>query len=119
VTLLVTASMLMADEDGTAQIMGGIGLDYKGLAGAVLIIIELIFVPAGIIMSVLKQPLTRRIGNGILVVWCGLWLLNAVSVAKADNLVLMWTFMVPALLFMFACTVVRAVRQWSLPEPAA
>ncbi len=117
VTLLVTASMLMADEDGAAQIRGGIGLDYQGLAGAVMIITELVIVPAGIIMSMLKQPMMRRIGHGILVAWCGLWLLNAVSVAKADNLVLMWTFMVPALILMFASTIVRAVRGWSASQP--
>jgi hypothetical protein len=116
--------------DNTSHIMGvsvegetyaGLGFRYVGIPGTVLVLAEALFLAAGIVLSVLRRNRLRRIGHVMLVAWAGLWLGNAVNIARLsdDFTPIVW---IGLLGLLFACTVLRAARGWwveSSPRKAA
>jgi hypothetical protein len=114
----------------TSHIMGvsvngetfaGLGFRYVGVPGTVLALAEAIFVLAGIVLSIYPRDKLRRIGHVMLVAWAGLWLGNAVNVARlaGDFTRYVW---IGLLVLFFLSTVLRAVLGWwsgSSPRKAA
>jgi hypothetical protein len=114
----------------TSHIMGvsvegetyaGLGFRYVGIPGTVLVLAEAMYLAAGIFLSVLRRSRLRRIGHVMLVAWAGLWLGNAVNIARLsdDFTAIVW---IGLLVPLFLCTVLRAARGWwagSSPRKAA
>ena len=99
-----TTIMSVTDNDGVMH--AWIGLRYAGIPGMVLLLTEVAVLFAALIMSVLSRSRWRRIGNGILVAWAGLWLGAGIFIASYDG-GLVW--LLPVFLALtFACTVARA-----------
>ena len=107
--------------DSTSHIMGvtvggelyaGLGFRYEGIPGTVLILAEALYLLAGIVMSVLPRNRLRRIGHVMLVAWAGLWLGNAVNIARLGGgfIFVVW---IGLLGLLFLCTLLRAARGWS------
>jgi hypothetical protein len=94
------------------QEYGGLGIQYKGVAGLVLVIAEAVGLLSAIVMSILPRKRWRRIGHVLLVVWAGLWLGNAVGIAQLGGgpIFALW---IGLLGLAFLCTVIRAVRGWT------
>jgi hypothetical protein len=70
-----------------------------------------LYVAAGIVLSVLPRNRWRRIGHVMLVAWAGLWLGNAVNIARlaGDFTRFVW---IGLLGLFFGCTLLRAARGW-------
>ena len=107
--------------DSTSHIMGvsvegetyaGLGFRYVGIPGTVLILAEALYLAAGIVLSVLRRNRLRRIGHVMLVAWAGLWLGNAVNIARLsdDFWPIVWIGLLGLLL---VCTLLRAACGWS------
>ncbi len=107
--------------DSTSHIMGvsvdgetyaGLGFRYEGIPGTVLILAEALYLLAGIVMSVLPRTRLRRIGHVMLVAWAGLWLGNAVNIARlgGSSIFVVWIGLLGLLL---VCTLLRAACGWS------
>lgn len=94
----------------------GLGLNYVGVAGTVLLLAEAAVVVSAMVMSVLPRRRLRRIGHGVLVLWSGLWLGNAVYLARLDW-GFVWALFVTLFAFLFLCTLLRAIRGWNLARP--
>ncbi len=93
------------------QPCGALGFHYRGVAGLVLIIAEAAVLLSAIIMSVVPRRRLRGIGHVLLVVWVGLWLGNAVGIARLGGgpIFILW---IGLLVLAFLCTVVRAAHAW-------
>jgi hypothetical protein len=119
-TLVSVAYVRWPGTDSTSHIMGvtvngelyaGLGFLYKGVAGTVLILAEALFLAAGIVMSILPRNRLRRVGHVMLVAWAGLWLGNAINIARLGGgfIFVVW---IGLLGLLFACTLLRAARGW-------
>jgi hypothetical protein len=120
-TLVSVACVRWPGTDSTSHIMGvtvngelyaGLGFLYKGVPGTVLILAEALYLAAGIVMSILPRNRLRRIGHVMLVAWAGLWLGNAVNIARLGGgfIFVVWIGLLGLLL---VCTLLRAARGWS------
>ncbi|MHC4081163.1 MAG: hypothetical protein ACYS15_02890 [Planctomycetota bacterium] len=105
-----TSHIMSVTVDG--QDYGGLGFQYKGVAGLVLVLVEALVVASAIGMSVVPRKRWRRTGHLLLVVWAGLWLGNAVSIAQLGG-GFVWALWIVLLGLFFLCTLLRAVRGWS------
>ncbi len=120
-TLVAIAWARWPGTDSTSHIMGvtvdgelyaGLGFRYEGIPGTVLILVEALYLAAGIAMSVLPRNRMRRIGHVMLVVWAGLWLGNAVNIGRLGG-GFIWALWIGLLGLFFLCTLVRAARGWT------
>ncbi len=120
-TLVSIAWARWPGSDSTSHIMGvtvdgelyaGLGFRYEGIPGTVLILAEAMYLLAGIVMSVLPRKRLRRIGHVMLVAWAGLWLGNAVNIARLGGgfIFVVW---IGLLGLLFLCTLLRAARGWT------
>ena len=107
--------------DTTSHIMGvtvdgelyaGLGFRYEGVGGTALVLTEALYLAAAIVMSVLPRNRLRRIGHVMLVAWAGLWLGNAVNIARLGG-GFIWGVWIGLLGFLFLCTLLRAARGWT------
>ena len=119
--LLVIAWARWPGTDSTSHIMGvtvdgelyaGLGFRYEGVPGTVLVVAEALYLAAGIVMSVLPRNRLRRIGHVMLVAWAGLWLGNAVNIARLGS-GFIWIVWIGLLSLLFLCTLLRAARGWT------
>ncbi|MHC4127111.1 MAG: hypothetical protein ACYSWT_01245 [Planctomycetota bacterium] len=123
-TLATLVSMAWArwpGTDSTSHIMGvtvndqtyaGLGFRYVGIPGTVLVLAEALYVAAGIALSVLRRNRLRRIGHVMLVAWAGLWLGNAINIARLGG-GFIWVVWIGLLGLLFLCTLLRAARGWT------
>ncbi|MHC4218191.1 MAG: hypothetical protein ACYSU7_07000 [Planctomycetota bacterium] len=120
-TLVFIAWVRWPGTDNISHIMGvtvdgepyaGLGFRYEGIPGTVLALVEALFVAAGIVLTVLPRNRLRRIGHVMLVAWAGLWLGNAVNIARLGGgaILVLWIGLLGPL---FLCTLLRAARGWS------
>ncbi|MHC4141807.1 MAG: hypothetical protein ACYSUF_08000 [Planctomycetota bacterium] len=120
-TLVSIAWARWPGTDSTSHIMGvtvdgelyaGLGFRYEGIPGTVLILAEALYLTAGIVMSILPRNRPRRVGHVMLVAWAGLWLGNAVNIARLDGRFI-WVVWIGLLGLLLVCTLLRAARGWS------
>ena len=120
-TLVYIAWARWPGTDSASHIMGvtvdgelyaGLGFRYEGVPGTVLIVAEALYLAAGIVMSVLPRNRLRRIGHVMLVAWAGLWLGNAVNIARLGG-GFVWFVWIGLLGLLFLCTLLRAACGWS------
>ena len=120
-TLVFIAWARWPGTDSTSHIMGvtidaelyaGLGFRYEGIPGTVLILAEALYVAAGIVMSILPRNRLRRVGHVMLVAWAGLWLGNAVNIARLGG-GFIWVVWIGLLGLLFLCTLFRAARGWT------
>jgi hypothetical protein len=121
VTLVFIAWARWPGTDSTSHIMGvtvdeklhaGLGFRYEGIPGTVLILAEALYVAAGIVMSILPRSRLRRVGHVMLVAWAGLWLGNAVNIARLGG-GFIWVLWIGLLGLFFFFTLLRAARGWT------
>jgi hypothetical protein len=119
-TLVFIAWARWPGTDNTSHIMGvavngetyaGLGFRYEGIPGTVLVLAEAVYVAAGIVLTILPWRRLRRIGHVMLLAWAGLWLGNAVNIARLGGPI--WFLWIGLLGLLFLCTLLRAVRSWS------
>ena len=105
-----TSHIMSVTVDG--EVYAGLGFHYEGIPGTVLIVAEAVYLAAGIIMSVLPRKRLRRVGHVALVAWAGLWLGNAVNIARlGDGFI--WVVWIGLLGLLFLCTLLRAALGWT------
>jgi hypothetical protein len=111
-TLLIVGWAHWPGTGTTAHVLyGGFGLEYSGVGGTVLIIVEVLVVGSAIVLSILPGRRMRLVGHALLVVWVGIWLGNAINHARVDG-GFVKILLVGLLAFFFLCTVVRAGHGW-------
>jgi hypothetical protein len=85
-SILRFGGAVVLDPDTTSRIMGvnnsgvvvsSVGLTYHGLAGAVLVITQVLVVGAALIGALFLAGRRRLIAMGVLVAWTGVWFGNA------------------------------------------
>ena len=71
-----TTGRIMSVRSGD-QIVSSIGLNYHGLAGALLVVVEVVVVMAALVGAIHAHDRRRLLARGALVAWTALWLGNA------------------------------------------
>lgn len=103
-----TVDRIMATGDGV-NIKSAWGLTYPGRAGQLMAVLQVILVIAALWTSTSRFSSIRRIGLVALVIWAGLWTMNAFYVFPDGRFGL-----VPATIFFFICTLARTFTRWSV-----
>jgi hypothetical protein len=120
-TLVFIAAVRWPGTDNISHIMGvsvngetyaGLGFRYDGIPGTVLVLVEALYVASAIVLSIMPRNRLRRIGHVMLVGWAGLWLGNAVNIARLGGgaITVVWIGLLGLLLL---CTLLRAARGWT------
>lgn len=99
---------IMATGDGF-HIISAWGLTYQGRARHLIAVFQAILVAAALWATTSRLSPIRRIGLTVLVIWAGLWTLNAFYVFPDGKFGL-----VPATIFFFICTLGRTFARWSV-----
>jgi hypothetical protein len=90
------------------------GLTYLGWRGAVLALVEFILVAGALWASGTRQLASRSIGHLVLILWAGLWMVNAFRVFADGTFGLI--YIMP---FFFLCTCLRAALDLAKPRAPA
>ena len=100
---------IMVTGNGVDNITSAWGLTYPGRAGHLIAVVQAILVAAALWATTSRLSPIRRIGLTALVIWAGLWALNAFYVFPDGRFGL-----VPATVFFFICTLGRTFARWSV-----
>ncbi len=90
------------------------GLTYFGWSGTVLALVEFILVVGALWASSTHHLASRAIGHLVLILWAGLWTVNAFRVFADGTFGLI--YIMP---FFFVCTCIRAVLDLTKPSAPA
>jgi len=91
---------IMAQSDDTTLTTSW-GLTYQGWPGAIIAGAEVIVIVAALVASKTRKPAWRFIGHPVLVLWAGLWTVNAFRVLDDGTLGLI--YILPVFLVCTAC----------------
>ena len=87
------------------------GLTYTGWGGAILSLVEAILVVGALCVSRTRHLAYRSLGHLILILWAGMWLVNAFSVFADGTFRLI--YIMP---LFFLCTCLRAALDFHRPS---
>jgi hypothetical protein len=89
------------------------GLTYSGIAGGLLLWLQIIAVIAANIFTLLRSNRLRRIGHGAIIAWAAWWMMGAMYLATIDPL--FWTVQSVFQTVLLGCVAYRAARSWNNP----